>query len=489
KEHLNQAIIKNELESNIILTGNLSDTEITWLLKNSNGLIYPAWVTYGLVVLEALAEGLPVITADDTGIVNEITKIEKIDNLIVTDGSPEKIREKIISLKKKPFKKEISENLIKQFTYTCAFEKIETALRKNFLLKAEEAELNILMLPKFENPFQDILIEGLEEKSCNISVNFNLFQRKRLRQISDTVKILHLHWLDPFYLNLSSAIKANIASRSFLSKIKMLKSQGVKIIWTVHNTVNHLRKYEKLDRKVRKEVLNIADGIILMSNYAKARLEEEYKTKIKNYRIIPLPNYIGNYPNTVSRNDARRKLNLKEDAKVILLFGLLRRYKGLGNLIENRVFDKFPDIRWVIAGKPENPELKKELENELHSKENVSLFLDYIPDEDVQLYFNAADISILPYTDFLTSSNLILSLSFGHPVICTEHGYFKEILNGTKNFFFYREKPETLFKALQNAFSSNLNEIGESNRKIAVGFNPERIASETKEFYLEVLSR
>ena len=46
------------------------------------------------------------------------------------------------------------------------------------------------------------------------------------------------------------------------------------------------------------------------------------------YRVIPHGHYRGIYPD-ISREEARRRLGLRTDERVILWFGKIKRYKGL----------------------------------------------------------------------------------------------------------------------------------------------------------------
>jgi len=52
----------------------------------------------------------------------------------------------------------------------------------------------------------------------------------------------------------------------------------------------------------------------------------------------------------------------------------------------------------------------------------IKVFLDFIPDNDIQIYMNAADIIVLPYLDILNSGVAILAMSFGKPVIAPRTG-------------------------------------------------------------------
>ncbi len=468
------------LGSEIKIIGNLSDDNINWLFKNSTAMIYPAWVTYGLVVIEGLVEDLNIIVSSDTGIAGELGDI---NNLFVVKPEPENIKGAIEKILKNNSEIDSSSKVIKEFSYSKAFDLIFNNLKDNFIIPKKKDDLNILMLPLFSNPFQKLLIDILKRNQCNILTDFRKFNRTWLRNNSNKIDILHLHWLDPFYLNVESSYKAWVYSKNFLSKLKYLKKNGVKIIWTVHNLENHNKKYLKIDRRVRRKLFSLVDRIIIMSDYAKTRLEDSYKIKISNSEVIPLPNYIGIYKDEVTKTDAREKFGLHEDDKVILFLGLIKRYKGVDVLFNSKIFRESNNIKWIIAGRVEPEEYKLELEKKFQGLNNVITNFKYIPDDELQYFFRAADAAILPYTDFLTSSNLLLSMSFKLPGICSDHGFFREILKGTENLFFNANEPGSLNKVIEKVFDSNLEKIGEENYKLMQKYSPETIAGQTLKLY------
>jgi glycosyltransferase involved in cell wall biosynthesis len=61
--------------------------------------------------------------------------------------------------------------------------------------------------------------------------------------------------------------------------------------------------------------------------------------------------------------------------------------------------------------------------------------IEYVPDEQTELFFKAADVLVLPYTHIFQSGVLFLGYSFGLPVIATDVGSLKlEIVGGDTGF-------------------------------------------------------
>ena len=60
------------------------------------------------------------------------------------------------------------------------------------------------------------------------------------------------------------------------------------------------------------------------------------------------------------------------------------------------------------------------------TRDRVLQAITYIPDDETEIYFKAADALVLPYTDIYQSGVLFLGYSFGLPTIATDVGSFRE---------------------------------------------------------------
>ena len=83
------------------------------------------------------------------------------------------------------------------------------------------------------------------------------------------------------------------------------------------------------------------------------------------------------------------------------------------------------------------------------------MFLDFIPNENIQNFFNACDVFVLPYKDITTSGAALLAMSFGRPIIAPNISSFKELLSAENGVLYDTEKHDGLFSALNKAFRSS----------------------------------
>jgi glycosyltransferase involved in cell wall biosynthesis len=82
---------------------------------------------------------------------------------------------------------------------------------------------------------------------------------------------------------------------------------------------------------------------------------------------------------------------------------------------------------------------------------------EFIPDEDIEAYFKAADVCVLPYKTIFQSGVLFLAYRFGLPVVATDVGSMsRDVINGRTGFICRPEDPGDLANKLTEFFGSRL---------------------------------
>jgi glycosyltransferase involved in cell wall biosynthesis len=172
------------------------------------------------------------------------------------------------------------------------------------------------------------------------------------------------------------------------------------------------------------------------------------------------------FPDTeLNPSDAKRRLGLKNDEKAILFFGRIRPYKGIEYLLDAfRILsaDKQANYRLIIAGEPKkgSEEYLHEIQQSIKRDFNqgqVILRIQFIPDEEMEVYLKGVDVLVLPYKEIFQSGVLFLAYSFGLPVVATDVGSFREeIVEGSTGFLCKPGDPAELAKAIETYFASDL---------------------------------
>ncbi len=266
-------------------------------------------------------------------------------------------------------------------------------------------------------------------------------------------KIFHILWHNKF----------EIFDQTVL--LLYYKCLGKRIVFTAHNVNARQRDGNDnwLNRLSLRVQYRLVDHIFVHTEKMKVQLRDEFGVPETRASVIPFG--INNtVPNTALRADeAKQRLGLSKTDRVLLFFGSITPYKGLEYLIGalEELTQKSNDYRLVIAGKPkEGPGYWKSIQETITRKgltQRVMARSENIPDEEVELYFKAADVLILPYTQIFQSGVLFLGYNFGLPAIAADVGSLREeIIEGKTGFVFRAKDPVDLAKTIDAYFSSEL---------------------------------
>ncbi|MGB7220862.1 MAG: glycosyltransferase family 4 protein [Vicinamibacterales bacterium] len=242
--------------------------------------------------------------------------------------------------------------------------------------------------------------------------------------------------------------------------------QGKKIALTAHNVNAGKRDANDslLNRLTLKIQYRLADHIFVHTERMKTELLTDFGIGERAVTVIPL-GINNSAPNTsLTSAEAKRRLSLDHGEKTILFFGSIGPYKGLDCLVAafQRVAAGHPDYRLLIVGKPKVGtetyfgEVQQAIRRDA-TREQVVQRIEFIPDEDTELYFKAADVLVLPYTQVFQSGVLVLGYSFGLPVIAADVGSLREDIDeGQTGLLFTPGDPVDLAGAIERYFESDL---------------------------------
>ncbi len=183
-------------------------------------------------------------------------------------------------------------------------------------------------------------------------------------------------------------------------------------------------------------------------------------------RITVIPFGINNsVPDTnLSPKEAKERLGIRGNHKTILFFGRIKPYKGLEFLIPafQKVVRGHSDYRLIIAGQLEMPSdsywvsIQKEIQQYVENGQIIPR-IEFIPDSEIEVYFKAADVLVLPYKEIFQSGVIFLGYNFGLPVLVADVGSLNEdIVEGVTGFVFRPEDPIDLARAIERYFASDL---------------------------------
>lgn len=304
-------------------------------------------------------------------------------------------------------------------------------------------------------------------------------------------KLFHIHWSNKFFFF------------DFTILNLFYKILGKKIVYTAHNIDQGMRdNSEGIKRSIVYKILyKLADHIIVHNNYSKRLLIQKFQVPEKKIAVNKLGINIIAKKSGTSCKFARSLLNLNSDVKVILFFGGLNPYKGLENLIDafTKLVKRDRNFKLIIAGQPRDSEYFKLIKNKisLNNLEQYCLtFFDFIPDEEVEKFFIAADCCVLPYKFIFQSGVHALSFAFGLPIITTDVGSFKEedVIENETGFVCRNNDVSGIYETIIRYFDSDLYHNLETKRAhiknwAEQNYSWDAIGNDTYHVYKQVLNK
>ena len=350
----------------------------------------------------------------------------------------------------------------------------------------------VIHLPRYNDPYQSCLLKALSERGLQTAYGNGcmLWNRIDLSLLAMLVRergvrILHLHWQHP-YLGGTGALARISKPIVFLAQIALIKLLGVRIVWTVHNLKDHESANERLEVFFSRVLARMADALIAHCDCAKQEIGRRFRIRRPGkVHVVPHGSFTAYFPNTVSRESARRSLGISGSRSVFLFLGLIRPYKGVLELVAAFKALKQDGACLIIAGKPVRPELAEEIRAACAGDPAIMLRLEFVPHESVQLYMNAADVVVTPYRDVLTSGSIFTAMSFGKPIVAPALGCIPEALGEGGGFIYHPDARDGLLDGLRAALGARADwaRTGARNRALAEKLSWDRVAEETLALY------
>lgn len=340
--------------------------------------------------------------------------------------------------------------------------------------------MKIVHLPSYEvNPYQRNLAEAqrklghevLEGGGGGSFLRTALFQWK--------ADVLHFHWLHPYLLR-PNRLGSVLRSLRFLLEIMMIRLTGTRIAWTIHNLKNHDNHHTGIERFFSIPFARCCRVCIVHSEHAAEMAGRRFFIRRKRLQVIPHPSYVGLYPDVMTREESRTKLGIPREAFVFLFLGRINAYKGIFDLIEAfQGLGTDERLRLLIAGSPENDATRDRILKETVSDERILAVLERIGDDDLQMYFKAADVAVYPYRQILTSGAVILGMSFGSFLIAPDVPTLRETVAPGGGLFFKPCSRNSLQEEMRVVFSMDTANAGITNLYRSHEWRLEKIADMT----------
>ena len=251
-------------------------------------------------------------------------------------------------------------------------------------------------------------------------------------------------WLHPYF------------APCFIIVSKLLKN--TKVLFMCHNVFPHERF--PLDKKLTKMTLKCGDMFTVHAQSDAEDLRSILPDAHMAVTVHPTLNFFKQ--KDMTKEEARKILGINADEKVLLFFGLVREYKGLKHLLNacgellNEGERERSGYRLLIAGdfaggRPEYDEMI----DRLGIAEMVDITDGHIPIGEVEKFFAAADLVVLPYESATQSGVIQVAYSFDKPVLATRVGGLPDVVIDNETGYVVEPfNPHLIAEAIRDFFDN-----------------------------------
>lgn len=301
-----------------------------------------------------------------------------------------------------------------------------------------------------------------------------LFIRKIIKQVNpDIIHVHHAHNLP---------VTAYHASEG-----------KIPIVTTLHSFSALMGKKGKeldLQKKLFQKNFEISSKLIAVSSHVK---EKALQLGANPGKVVVIPNGINIEEwKPIPKEEARKKLSIDLEKKIVLFVGSLLKIKGIDILIKafKHVLDEINEANLIIVGSGKEEKNLKDLTTKLDLQHYVK-FEGARYGEKIKLWYNACDVYCAPSREEAFGIIYLEAMACGKPVIGPNHGGPKEIiLNGINGYLFENENCDLATKIIKILENDELAEkFGRKSRELVEEkYNWNMIAKRTYEIYRRLLN-
>lgn len=229
---------------------------------------------------------------------------------------------------------------------------------------------------------------------------------------------------------------------------RFFSKKKFRITGLVDNIIPHEKRPG--DRFFAKYFVRACDDFVVMSKSVGEEIGQFLTAAVIRY--APHPIY-DNYGAPIEKSVARQQLGLPADVPLVLFFGFIRKYKGLDLLLE--ALAQTPDIHAVVAGECyDDWDYYQKIITGQNLSGQVHLFNDFIPAEQVRVFFSAADLVVQPYKSATQSGISQIAYHFEKPMIVTNVGGLPEIVADGVSGYVVPPEPGAIAAAMRDFFEN-----------------------------------
>jgi glycosyltransferase involved in cell wall biosynthesis len=216
--------------------------------------------------------------------------------------------------------------------------------------------------------------------------------------------------------------------------LRMVRSSGTKVVYTVHNVLPQDTGRKYFDRY--KWLYHRADRLVCHTEWARDQVMNEFGVDRAKISMIPHGPLLSSI-STCGPDEVRSSLGISEQECLVLCPGILRPYKGIPFLLDSWAQVRSAGIkaRLTVVGEGDAT-MKRAVREQVEAlaiQRSVHLDLRFVAVEELAAYHEAADIIVYPYKEITTSGALMTGIGYGKAIIATRQPAFEQLLSDGRN--------------------------------------------------------
>jgi glycosyltransferase involved in cell wall biosynthesis len=276
--------------------------------------------------------------------------------------------------------------------------------------------------------------------------------------------------------------------------LHLLRHLKMPVVTTLHTV---LREPNPDQLMVMKEIVELSDRMIVMSQLSSQFLQEIFK--VPGSKIDMVPHGVPDLP-FLDPNFYKDRFGVEGKA-VLLTFGLLSPNKGIENVIQAlpQILSRHRNVVYIVAGATHPHILRREgdqyraslqaLAKEVGVESQVIFHNRFVAPEEMVEFIGAADIYITPYRHEaqVVSGTLAYALGAGKAIISTPYWHAIELLNDRRGALVPFQNPDAIAQKTVELLDTPA--LRHAMRKRAYLFAREMVWKRVAQGYMESFSR
>jgi teichuronic acid biosynthesis glycosyltransferase TuaC len=327
------------------------------------------------------------------------------------------------------------------------------------------------MFPSLQHPTYGIFVKNQVEllQSDGIEVDVIAIRNREKGKITALKK--YITWFSRSFLYMIknhkslSLTHAHYAFPTGLLSLIGKKMFGIPYVVTVHGgDIDKIATKSQRIANMTGEILRKAEAVIVVGDRLREDVTSIFGVPESNVHVMSMGVDTSVF-NSVSKVEARERLGLPIEEKLLLFVGNVIREKGLLELVE--AFDSlkmsFPESSLYVIGSKKDVHFVEELRSFIREKDVEDIhFKEPLCQADLSLWMSAADSLALPSYQEGFGLVALEAMSAGTKVVGTDVGGLSYLLGNRAGILVEPKNPASLAEGLWKALEGKSEEIDET---------------------------